>query len=305
VTWAADDYLYTAWGDGGGFGGTDQDGRVALGFARLVGQPERFAGINLNGGKAPVHRASFQRQGKTGGILAVGNKLYAWLNMQNGRWPDVDQTLIWSDDGAATWQRSAWVFPRGNSWFKPGTFLNVCKGYTGLPADLNGFVYFYGQRQGEERETYLGRAPVDHVRDRRSYQFLAGFADGKPRWSSDSSRCAPVFVDPNGTGDLASVVYVPALGRYLLTSYHKGPSQLGVFDGPQPWGPWTTVAYYEDWGGMGASGEGLTCSFPSKWMSADGQTLWCIFSAYGAGARLGINAHDRFNLVKASLRLKR
>jgi hypothetical protein len=142
---------------------------VALGFARLVGPPERFIGVNVNGGKAPEHPASFPRQGKTGGVLAVGDRLYAWLNTQNGQWPNVDQALIWSDDQAATWKRSDWVFPRGKGNFKPATFLNFGKGYTGVPADLQGHVYFYGQRQEEERETHLGRAPSDRVRDRRAY----------------------------------------------------------------------------------------------------------------------------------------
>jgi hypothetical protein len=304
VTWAADDQLYTAWGDGGGFGGTDQDGRVALGFARLAGPPERFIGSNLNGGKRPAHPASFAKQGKTGGMLAVGDRLYAWLNTQNGKWPDVDQRLIWSDDKAATWKQSSWMFPRGQGNLKPATFLNFGKGYTDVPADLQGYVYFYGQRQGQDKETYLGRAPQDKLPDRRAYEFLAGFAGAQPQWSSDPRKAHAVFADANGTGDLASVVYVPGLKRYLLTSFHKGPGQLGVFDGPQPWGPWTTVAYEEHWGDMGAEGEGLTCSFPQKWMSAEGTTLWCIFSVYGKGARLGINAHDRFNVVKARLRLR-
>src|SRR5207237_3607032 len=64
VTWGRDDHLYAAWGDGGGFGGTDQDGRVALGFARIEGPPERFAGFNVNGGKKPEDRASFPKHGK-------------------------------------------------------------------------------------------------------------------------------------------------------------------------------------------------------------------------------------------------
>jgi hypothetical protein len=55
---------------------------------------------------------------------------------------------------------------------------------------------------------------------------------------------------------------------------------------------------------MGADGEGLTCSLPQKWMAADGLTLWCIFSGYGNGAKQGINAHDGFNLVKATLKLR-
>src|SRR5262245_28525778 len=69
VTWGADDNLYAAWGDGGGFGGTDQEGRVALGIARIDGSPEQFLGVNVNGGKNPRHPASFAKQGKTGGIL--------------------------------------------------------------------------------------------------------------------------------------------------------------------------------------------------------------------------------------------
>src|SRR6266853_1666800 len=37
VTWGPDNNLYAAWGDGGGFGGTDTDARVSLGFARIEG----------------------------------------------------------------------------------------------------------------------------------------------------------------------------------------------------------------------------------------------------------------------------
>src|SRR4051812_48998428 len=40
VTWGPDDHLYAAWGDGGGFGGSDSDGRVSLGFARIEGDPQ-------------------------------------------------------------------------------------------------------------------------------------------------------------------------------------------------------------------------------------------------------------------------
>jgi hypothetical protein len=302
LSWGADGEIYTAWGDGGGFQGTDQDGRVALGFARIEGPPGRFAGININGGKNPEHRPAFPKQGKTGGLLAVGDRLYAWLNTQNGDWPAVDQALVWSDDRGATWQRSAWVFPKGKGNFKPATFLNFGKGYTGVPSELGEYVYFYGQRQGNVTDTYLGRAPTGRAHDRRAYEFLSGLPQGRPRWSSDPAQSAPIFTDANGTGDLTTVVHVPGLRRYLLTNFHKGPGQLGVFDGPQPWGPWTTLAYEDRWGGMAAKGEGLTCSFPQKWMSADGLTLWCIFSVYGEGAKQGINAHDRFNLVKATLR---
>ncbi len=305
VTWAADDSLYVAWGDGGGFGGTDRDGRVPLGFGKIEGSPEQFTGVNLNGGKAALSGASFAEHGKVGGLLAAGNRLYAWLNLQNGKWPDVDQALIWSDDKAATWQRNTWVFPHGDGNLKPSTFLNLGKGGSNAPTELQGFEFFYGQKQGHEKETYLGRTPLDMLTDRPAYEFLAGFDAGKPVWSRDVERSQPVFADSKPTGDLATVVYLQPLKRYLLTLFRKGPGELGIFDAPQPWGPWTTVACYDHWGQMGDEGQGLTCSFPLKWMSSDGLTLWAIFAVYGPGAKQGINAHDRFNLVKATLDLQK
>ena len=63
VAWGPDNHLYAAWGDGGGFGGSDSDGRVAMGFARIEGSPEQRRRINVNGGKNPEHPASFQKQG--------------------------------------------------------------------------------------------------------------------------------------------------------------------------------------------------------------------------------------------------
>ena len=52
---------------------------------------------------------------------------------------------------------------------------------------------------------------------------------------------------------------------------------------------------------MENEGHGLNCDFPQKWMSDDGRTMRCVFSVYGAGAQTGIQAHDKFNLVKVSL----
>lgn len=303
VTWAADGSIFTAFGDGGGFGGTNSDGRVALGFARIEGPPDHFVAANVNGGKNPLHPASFAKSGKVGGVLAVGNRIYAWLNTQNGKWPNVDQALIWSDDAGATWQRASWVFARGEGRLKPSTFLNFGKAYSGIPEALGGYVYFYGSKQGNQREMFMGRVASDKLSDRKAYEFFEGLVDGRPTWGAEASKAAPIFTDVSG--DLAGVVYVPGLNRYLLTAFHTGPGQLGVFDSPNPWGPWTTVAYEEHWGDMSSDGEGLTCSFPANWMSPDGTTLWCVFSAYGGSAKKGINAHDKLNLVKATIVLKK
>jgi hypothetical protein len=305
TAWGPDDHLYAAWGDGGGFGGSDSDGRVAMGFARIEGEPEHWRGFNVNGGKDPEHPASFPRKGKTTGIAFIDGILYATINLQDGPWPKVSHALAWSTDKGATWTKADWLFAKGVENFQPANFLAFGKDYAAVPGPLVGYVYLYGPKLSADwrrrNRLYLVRAPRNKLREQAAYEFFQGVnAAGTPTWVADSALAQPVFTDPNGASPGAAV-YDPGLKRFLLTCFHVGPGQLGMFDAPNPWGPWTTVAYYEDWGNMGAEGEGLTCGFPQKWMSADGLTLWSIFSVYGAGAKLGINAHDKFNLVKATL----
>lgn len=304
TTWGPDGHLYAAWGDGGGFGGTNSDGRVSLGFARIEGPPESFVAANLNGGKDAENPASFPTKGKTGSILCVDGVLYARLNLQDGVWPDVNHGLAWSEDGGKTWQTTSWVWPKGEGSFKPTGFLNFGKDYSGVPEHLGNHVFVYGTKQGDTTNRYLARVPKDRMRDREAYEFFGGLGvDGTPLWSPDVAQLRPVFTDPNGAS--STVTYHPALKRYLLCSYHGGPCDLGIFDAPEPWGPWTTVAYYDDWGNMGKVGYGLTCDFPQKWMSADGLTMWCVFSVYGEGAKTGIKAHDCLNLVKVTLQRRK
>lgn len=306
VTWGPDGHLYAAWGDGGGFGGTNSEGRVSMGFARLEGVPESFRGINVNGGQNPEHPASFPKKGKTGGILFVDGILYARLNLQDGPWPEVNHSLAWSDDRGVTWQQTSWVFPKGEGNFKPARFLNFGQDYADVPSELAGYIYIYGFKQtgtGAGDSIYLARVPKEQIKDRSAYEFFVGLDGKRPVWGANVADVQPVFKDRRGVIPTTGAVYHPVLKRYLLTSYHTGPGQLGIFDAPQPWGPWTTVAYYEDWGQMKNDGHGLNCDFPQKWMSDDGRTMWCVFSAYGGGAQTGVQAHDKFNLVKVSLSL--
>jgi hypothetical protein len=305
VTWGPDDHLYLSWGDGGGFGGTDSDGRVSMGFARIEGGPEHFQGFNVNGGKNPEHPASFPKKGKTGGLLFDEGILYANINLQDGEWPDVNHVLEWSTNQGASWTKSDWLFPKAVGDFQPARFLNFGKDGAGVPASLTGYIYLYGIKQKAQRagsnSMYLARVPREKICERGAFQFFSGLdARGQTMWNQEFTLARPIFSDANGMAP-GGMVYDPGLGRYLLTCFHTGPGQLGVFEARQPWGPWSTIAYYENWGGMGTAGEGLTCEFPQKWMSEDGLTLWGIFSVYGEGAKQGIKAHDRFNLIKVTL----
>jgi hypothetical protein len=309
TTWGPDDHLYAAWGDGGGFGGSDTDGRVSLGFARIQGKPEHFHGVNLNGGKNSEHPASFPKKGKTDGLLYDHGILYTSINLQDGAWPDVNHVLAWSRDKAATWTQADWFFGKGPGAFEPAKFLAFGKDGSGVPSNLAGYIYLLGPKYettatGRGTSLFLARAPRKRITQKNAMEFFAGTEKkDKPVWRQDFAEAQPVFTDTNGVAP-GSIVYNRALKRYLLACFHPGPGQLGVFEGVHPWGPWRTIGYYQDWGNMGAVGHGLSCEFPAKWMSEDGLTLWTVFTVYGDGAKQGIKAHDRFNLLKATLTLK-
>jgi Domain of unknown function (DUF4185) len=310
MTWAADDNLYSSWGDGVGFGAVNfqeqwGQNRADLGFSRIAGNPLEFRAANIWGGKNAEHPATFK--GKSAGIVSVDGILYAWINLQDSKTPEF--RLAWSADLGANWELSFWKF--SSSEFAPSTILNFGKDYSGA---RDTFVYCYGGKWGYTESVDLVRVHKDRIKDRTAYEFYAGMdANGAPAWISESSRRRPVFVDPNlhneFNGSLkASVIHNPALNRYILTIPHGGVGKLGIFDAPEPWGPWTTVAYYDDWGSFensfrliysffGRRGEALIYSFPTKWISADGKTMWLVFSAYDPPGRV----LDSFNLVKATL----
>ena len=72
----------------------------------------------------------------------------------------------------------------------------------------------------------------------------------------------------------------------------------GIFDAPEPWGPWTTIAYgteLPDWtytpdpNGASANRPSFQHIFPQKWLS--GNNTWVIY-----------DRGDRFNLVKATFK---
>ena len=82
------------------------------------------------------------------------------------------------------------------------------------------------------------------------------------------------------------MTYCAPLKRYLWWQHIPQPpghrdrgdtrfeGGFGIYDAPNPWGPWTTAFFTEKWDvGPGEHGD-----FPAKWMSADGLTLHLVFS---------------------------
>lgn len=99
----------------------------------------------------------------------------------------------------------------------------------------------------------------------------------------------------------SGISYNPALKRYLWVQVLPSAASrqartgdrdprfrggFGIYDAPEPWGPWTTVYFTRLWD----TGPGETASFPPKWISEDGRTLHLVFSG-----------EDSFSVRRAAL----
>ncbi len=304
-TWAQDGNMYATWGDGGGMGGTNQDGRVSLGVARIVGSPENFTSQNIWGGKNGLNEATFG--GKSVGMLSLGSVLYMWHGLGSNWTPWEETWLAKSTDMGATWQLSGTSFFKYTDGFSKPTFLNFGPGYSGA---RDNYVYIYapdgsGGSSALPTRVSMARVLKDKIENRSAYEFFQGLdGNGNAMWTSDISQDGAVFTDTNGKlMDSPSVVYNPVLKRYLMCKTHDSrPSEiaaggLGVFDAPEPWGPWTTVNYTDDWMG---SDNMYFCQFPANWISPDGLSVWMVFSGYGEDAI----AKDAYQHIKGVMTLR-
>lgn len=306
VTWADDDNIYTSWGDGGGFSGNNTDGRVSIGVARVEGTPPNWQGYDIFGGLTTEAPSTFV--GKANSIISIGGVLYmyvteqdAWMRAKIGRSVDHGQTWIFN---GGSFDQSGWDFAQPNGAFSAPTVIQFGRDYAGA---RDGYVYLYSEAERGltlsplNQDLLLARVPKDQVQSRAAYEFYTGTdGSGNPVWSADITQAKSVFHDSNGVNWGAQAAYDPGLKRYLLTTRRSDANggmdgAWGVFDAPEPWGPWTTVAYYANWDqGTPISGatSQITYSFPTKWMSTDGKTLWLI-------ASIG----DSFNVLKGVVTL--
>jgi hypothetical protein len=201
----------------------------------------------------------------------VDGVLYLWArNAGNAQ-------LAWSNDHAQTWTWSDWTFTTS---FGCPTFLNFGRNYAGARDD---FVYVYSHDHDTAYQPadrmVLARVPKGRIRERGAYEFFKGFGPKQePEWTREVGQRGAVFTHP-GKCYRSGISYNSALERYLWSQTLPGADPrfgggFGIYDAPEPWGPWTTVFYTEAWD----VGPGETSSLPTRWMSADGETLYLVFS---------------------------
>ena len=300
--WADDGALYVAAGDGKGF---SLEERADVVVGRIDGSPDALRGTTLSYGAAVSSvwsGASYNR--KPTGMLCSGGDLYlAVQDLRRDTFSDAPAaTIVRSRDKGKSWSwdRSAPMFDQHA--FTTIMFLDYGKDAEHAPAE---FAYAYGiddnwafnTTRSPPTRLYLARMPRTAIQDRAQWQFWTGYdAEGAPRWSSDIAARAPVLEDTRRTYttpldpqqyfrnmtviNQGGIVYNAPLARYIYTSWTEFTFEL--YEAPEPWGPWRHF-FSKDlgvapWNAQRSGGYATT--LPSKFISADGRSMWLQSNAW-------------------------
>ena len=312
------DALVTSWGDGFGFRSDRAGKRPDIGVGRLAGLPwipSTLRGENFAEDTAAAQsvfrvwtRGPYYQ--KPTGMLCLRGRLY--LAVQDLDYETYDDapaaTIASSGDGGRTWVEAARPMFHG-SVFTTIMFLDA-----GPEATAEPYVYAYGLDHNwrasdhmlDPQGLYLARIPADHdPQSLASWEFFSGLdAAGAPTWSHDLAAKAPVLVDcarrhPEGRKKgyavlgQGGVVYDAPLHRYLYTSWTEYTFEF--YEAPTPWGPWRRFLSKDfgppPWTPTNHGGYGTT--IPSRFISADGKTMWVQSNTWSSGVD-----HNNFALRK-------
>lgn len=327
--WSDDDALYSANGDGAGFGYEFSDVVVN----RITGDP---ATDDLEGEALAIGDelgqvwSGSEYTRKPTGMLCVDGTIY--LAVQ-------DLRLDFNEAPAATIARSddhgrTWAWDTSAPMFADHLFTTIFFADFGQEGEHapDGYAYAYGldgnwrdsfdDSVADPSELFLARVPTTSVQDASTWEFFAGApGDAEASWVSDIAMKRPVLVDErrqhpstdasNETGqtfgahDLSvisqgGVTYIPARDRYIYTSWTELTFEF--YESPAAWGPWTLFLSedFEAYPWTEARFGGYGTSLPSKFVSDDGLTMW-VQSNVCPCAPAGISSYW-FGLRKLELR---
>jgi hypothetical protein len=305
--WSDDDDVYVANGDGKAFGQTAVD----IAVSRITGHPgdvsDPLTGVTLAASDqiSSVWTSSDYNRKPTGMLCVNGDLYLAVQDLRTFTYDDAPAaTIVKSTDKGKTWtwDHSAPMF--ADHLFTTMMFLDFGKDNHYA---IDDYAYVYGLDNGWAYNAvlggptalYLARVPKAAIQDRSRWEFFAGPDDqGAPTWQSDIAKRKPVLsderrvyvtpVDPSlspknmtvlGQG---GVVYNAPLRRYLYTSWTEYTHEF--YEAPSPWGPWK-LFMSKDYGAypwVDLKNGGYAPTIPSKYISADGRTMFVQSNCWGA-----------------------
>jgi hypothetical protein len=280
MTWAADNAMYAAWGDGNGW--TLQPPKRSIGVTRITGMPPELRGEDV-WGDGPG--SGF---GKPEALIALGDVLYMFWTRGDSKYEDDTASALSRDSGVT------WTYGEGKAFTQaPAGFRvrSICQFGPGYKGAIDDYVYVYfGFNRADD--LFLARVHREYLFEAARYEWFTRLRnDGGAEWSAEFAARRPVFHDPGGYIWHVGVSFNPGLNRFLLTKPHYGPgddreavrpslsgvSSFGLFDAPKPWGPWTTVSYQDNFK------DGLlkfSYFIPTRFLSDDGKTFWLVWSGW-------------------------
>jgi hypothetical protein len=299
ITWADDDHQYAAFGDGEGFR-TRNTVRASLGVSRIEGDKNNYSAFDV----FKVGPDTGGCGGKSVGIVALDGALYLLRAGTSSSSSAFRRTELYkSTDKGKSWSATGvrWVdrdFSGSDGFFSP-SFLQFGKDYAGARDE---FVYIYAPEETTSVDEdpwnvqvpgkiSLIRAPRVSLSDQSTYEFFTGLdASGNPTWTSDIDSRAPVFEDPVNGVMRTSVSYNAGLGRYLLITqqinrFRNSDFHIGVYEAPEPWGPWHTILFENAelvGPGLNTGKKTVFWNFSNKWLSPDGKNFVLVYTGPGA-----------------------
>lgn len=296
--WSDDDNLYAANGDGRGFN------FWSLAYSdivvnRIFGTLPSLTGTAIASGNAvgQIWTRGGHYNRKPTGMLCIDNALYLAIQDLNVDYNDAPAASISrsTDHGLTwTWDTTRPMFDN----YKFTTLMFLDYGQNSMD-DLGPYVYVYGldnnwrestnHRVADPLDLYLAQVPKSSIQTRSAWQFFSGLdAADNPTWTPDIDRRAPVLhfdraaylgESPLHFSNLPAltqggVVYDKPLNRYIYSAWTQYTFEF--YEAPQPWGPWDhfLTASFGSYPWSDTRYGGYATTIPSKFISADGRSLW-------------------------------
>ncbi len=128
-------------------------------------------------------------------------------------------------------------------------------------------------------QIYLVRVKpsIENINDPSKYEFFGGHdAGGDPVWTSRFDAIRPL-IDWNNNCGCVTITYNAPLKKYLMCVTDGWPTvekmNSYILESDRVTGPWKLIVYMKDFGE-----QGYFLNIPSKFISADGKSMWLCYS---------------------------
>ena len=312
-SWAADDRMYSPWTDGTVNGLRSNSGgrNATTGFATIIGDDPLHLTVT-NQGVYVSDPSPYASRYPCGSLVHNGVWYYGTHCLHpagsvkhegtayNWPWLGPFVGFRYSTDLGQTWTQTPCTPARplfgeqalNGEPVRIGAphFVDFGKNMEHSP-DGKAYLVAHGASVGADRrfgynswitgdEIYLARVTptVENMNDARKYEFFAGYGFlGGPRWSRQLAGARPIAAWRDHLG-CVTMTRVAPLKKYLMCVTDGGNTagyySTCILESDRITGPFKLVHYLHHFGE-----QAYFVNLPSKFISADGRTLWLCYAA--------------------------